>query len=70
MTQGEGDSTSGARQDERPAFKPPYPGWAPYCLVCPTISRMRATSFGWQCRSCGNQIGKDLTHWNGEQTGS
>ena len=47
--------------------KPPYEGWRPYCLVCPTIDRMTPTDFGWRCGSCGNPIGKDGKHWNGLQ---
>jgi hypothetical protein len=45
-------------------FKPPYPGWAPYCLKCSTMRRMKATSYGWKCEPCGNPIGKDLCHWS------
>lgn len=47
-----------------PGLEPPYPGWAPYCLVCSTMMRMKPTDFGWKCRACGNPINRDLTHHN------
>jgi tRNA(Ile2) C34 agmatinyltransferase TiaS len=48
-----------------PNFVPPYDGWAPYCLICPTMLRMKPTDYGWQCRSCGNPINRELTHYDG-----
>lgn len=46
------------------SFKPPYPGWRPYCLVCKSsaLDRMVAKPFGYQCGCCGNKIKHDLTH--------
>ena len=52
---------------------PPYPGWAPYCLMCSTMGRMTPTDFGWKCEGkgdhfnrvgCGNTIGRNLKHYN------
>lgn len=45
---------------------PPYQGWRPYCLVCPTMHRMETTDFGWRCVACRNEIGKDLKHRRSE----
>jgi len=44
-------------------FKPPYEGWAPYCLMCKSMGRMSVRDFGWHCGHCGNNIGKDLEHY-------
>lgn len=49
-----------------PFREPSYPGWAPYCLMCSTMQRMKPTDYGWRCVACGNPIGKDGTHWHGE----
>jgi hypothetical protein len=43
-------------------FEPPYQGWRPYCLVCPTILRMKAEPFGWSCVACHNTINHQLEH--------
>lgn len=43
----------------------PYEGWCPYCLVCPTMSRMRETEYGYQCVACQNKIDFDLLHYEG-----
>ena len=48
-----------------PDHVPPYPGWAPYCLMCSTMERMKPTSYGWRCVACRNPIGRDLAHWHG-----
>lgn len=52
------------RAEETANGKPPYPGWRPYCLVCPTMSRMVARDYGWQCVGCSNKIKHDLTHYD------
>jgi hypothetical protein len=49
-----------------PFKTPPYAGWAPYCLMCNTMQRMRPTDYGWQCRVCRNPIGQDGTHDHGQ----
>jgi hypothetical protein len=51
---------------DEPDFIPPYEGWAPYCLVCSTMLRMKPTDYGWQCRACGNPINRRLTHYTPE----
>ena len=49
---------------EATAFKPPYPGWRPYCLVCSTFYRMEPQFYGWRCVACGNTVGYDLFHYD------
>lgn len=52
---GERTMTYDARKDH-------YAGWAPYCLLCPTMHRMVQESYGWKCVACANEIGWDLKH--------
>lgn len=44
------------------ARKDHYKGWAPYCLLCPTMHRMALESYGWKCVACANEISWDLKH--------
>ena len=48
-----------------PFLNPPYTGWAPYCLMCSTMARMKPTDYGWKCVACGNPIDRTGKHWNG-----
>jgi hypothetical protein len=52
------------KQSEADSFKPPYPGWQPYCLVCASMARMEPRDYGWQCLDCHNTIKHDLTHYD------
>ena len=36
--------------------------YAPYCLRCRSMARMRLLRDGFQCDGCGNVIGFDLTY--------
>ena len=45
-------------------YIPPRPDWKPYCLSCTASKRMTPTNFGWRCDECGNEIGKDLLHYD------
>lgn len=38
-----------------------YAGWKPYCLMCSTVNRMEAKDYGFQCNTCKNMIGFNLT---------
>ncbi len=38
-----------------------YDGWKPYCLKCSFNGRMDNRLYGFQCCSCKNMIGFDLT---------
>ncbi len=37
------------------------PNWSPFCLNCASNTRMLRQSYGFQCKSCRNMIGWDLT---------
>ena len=39
--------------------------WKPYCLMCRSMDRMERTEYGYKCKSCHNEINKDLTHQRG-----
>lgn len=38
-----------------------YDNWKPYCLVCDCYDRMEQHEYGFECLSCRNMIGWDLT---------
>ena len=38
-----------------------YDEWQPYCLMCATMARMTKMPYGFQCGTCQNMIGWNLT---------
>ncbi|KAF1046357.1 MAG: hypothetical protein GAK35_01042 [Herbaspirillum frisingense] len=41
------------------------PDYVPYCMMSGPCGRVRRTTFGFECPTCGNKTNFDLTHYNG-----
>lgn len=41
------------------------PDYVPYCSPCTPMQRLRRTTYGFYCPSCGTKANYDLTRYNG-----